>query len=75
MLDLRYNLQNKLKHGKEYLDCCMLLPQIHSIFPLVVDTYVLQPPISTSGETAFGSQVLPKEPVVIACWCDVRVEP
>jgi hypothetical protein len=44
-------------------------------FPLVVDTCVLQPPIATSGETASASQVLPKGPVVRACWCTVRAEP
>ena len=33
-------------------------------FPLVVDTYFLQPPISTSGETASTLQVFPKGPVV-----------
>jgi hypothetical protein len=42
---------------------------------LVVDTCVLQPPIATSGETTSASQVLPKGPVVRACWCIVRVEP
>jgi hypothetical protein len=36
-------------------------------FPLVVDTCVLQPPISTSGETASASQVLPKGPVIRVC--------
>jgi hypothetical protein len=44
-------------------------------FPLVVDTYVLQPPIATSGETASASQVFPKGLVVRACWCAIRVEP
>jgi hypothetical protein len=43
--------------------------------PLVVDTYVLQTPIATSGETASTSQVLLKGPVVRACWCIIRVEP
>ena len=43
--------------------------------PLVVDTCVLQPPIATSGETASASQVLPKGPVVRACWCTIRDEP
>jgi hypothetical protein len=45
---------------------------IHFAFPLVVDTYVLQPPIATSGETASASQVLPKGPVVGVCWCTIR---
>jgi hypothetical protein len=53
----------------------LLLYWIHFAFPLVVDTCVLQPPIVTSGETASASQVLPKGPVVRACWCVVRVEP
>jgi hypothetical protein len=53
----------------------VLLFWIHFAFPLVVDTCVLQPPIATSGETASASQVLPKGPVVRACWCIVRVEP
>jgi hypothetical protein len=44
-------------------------------FPLVVDTYVLQPPISTSGETTFASQVLFKGLIVSDCWCAIRVEP
>jgi hypothetical protein len=52
--------------------CCFLDPLA---FPLVVDTCVLQPPIATSGETASAPQVLPKGPVVRACWCIVRVEP
>jgi hypothetical protein len=43
--------------------------------PLVVDICVLQPPIATSGETASASQVLPKGPVVRACWCALGVEP
>jgi hypothetical protein len=42
---------------------------------LVVDTFVLQPPIATSSETASTSQVLSKGLVVRACWCIVRVEP
>jgi len=53
----------------------VLLPQIHSAFPLVVDTCVLQLPISTLGETASASQVLLKGPVVRACWCTIRIEP
>jgi hypothetical protein len=52
VLDQRYNLRSKLRKGKEYLDCCVLLSWIHFAFPLVVDTCVLQPPIATSGETA-----------------------
>jgi hypothetical protein len=44
-------------------------------FPLVVDTCVLQPPITTSCETASTSQVLSKEPVVRAYWCAIRTEP
>jgi hypothetical protein len=44
-------------------------------FPLVVDTYVMQPPITTSGETASALQVLPKGLVVRDCWCAIRVEP
>ena len=53
----------------------MLLLVIHFTFPLVVDTCVLQPPISTSSETASASQVLPKGPIVRACCCIIRVEP
>jgi hypothetical protein len=52
--------------------CCFW---IHFVFPLVVDTCVLQPPIATLGETASASQVLLKGPVVRACWCIVRDEP
>jgi hypothetical protein len=44
-------------------------------FPLAVDTCVLQHPISTLGETASASQVLPKGPIVRDCWCVVRFEP
>ena len=44
-------------------------------FPLVVDTCVLQPPIPTSGETAFSSQVLTKGPVVRDFWCTLGDEP
>jgi hypothetical protein len=44
-------------------------------FHMVVDTYVLQPPIATLGETASAPHVLLKGPVVRACWCSVRVEP
>jgi hypothetical protein len=44
-------------------------------FTLVVDTCVLQPPISTSGETSSASHVFLKGPVVRAYWCTVRVEP
>jgi hypothetical protein len=36
---------------------------------------VLQPPIATLSETASASQVLPKEPIVRACWCVIRTEP
>ena len=53
----------------------MLFPWIHFVFPLVVDTCALQPPIATSGETASALQVLLKGPVVRACWCIVRFEP
>jgi hypothetical protein len=53
----------------------LFLYWIHFVFPLVVDTCVLQPPIATSGETAFASQVLPKGPVVRACWCTLRDKP
>jgi hypothetical protein len=53
----------------------VLLSWIHFAFPLFVDTCVLQPPVSTSGETASTSQVLLKGPVVRVCWCIVRVEP
>jgi hypothetical protein len=42
---------------------------------LVVDTYVLQPLIATSGETTSTSQGLLKGPVVRVCWCTARVEP
>ena len=45
------------------------------IFPLVVDISILKPPIATSGETAYTSQVLPKGPVVRACGCALGVEP
>jgi hypothetical protein len=34
-----------------------------------------KPPIATLGETASALQVLPKGPVIRACWCVVRVEP
>jgi hypothetical protein len=44
-------------------------------FPLVVDTCVLQPPIVTSGETAYALQVFPKGPIVRYCWCAIRSEP
>jgi hypothetical protein len=47
----------KHKSGKEYLDCFVVFWN-HFAFPLVVDTYFLQPPIATSGETAFSSGVL-----------------
>jgi hypothetical protein len=53
----------------------VLLPWIHFSFHVVVDTCVLQPPITTSGEIASAPQVLPKGPVVRALWCVVRVEP
>jgi hypothetical protein len=42
---------------------------------LVVDIYVLQPPIATSVETASAWQVLSKGLVVRACWCALGVEP
>jgi hypothetical protein len=44
-------------------------------FPLVVDSCVLQPPISTLGETASTLQVFLKGLVVRACWCAIRYEP
>jgi hypothetical protein len=48
---------------------------IHFVFPLVIDICVLQPPIDTLGEDASTSQVLPKGPVVRACWCTFGAEP
>jgi hypothetical protein len=48
---------------------------VHFAFPLVVDKCVLQPPIATSGETASTLKLLPKGPIVRACWCVVRAEP
>jgi hypothetical protein len=53
----------------------VLLFWIHFECILVVDTCVLQPPISTSSKTASTLQVFPKGPLVRACWCVVRVEP
>ena len=53
----------------------MLFPSIHFAVPLVVDTCVLQPPISTSGETTSALRVLTKGSVVRVCWCIVRFEP
>jgi hypothetical protein len=67
-------VRSRHNSGKEYLDCCVLFPWIHFAFPLVAETCVLQPPIATSGETTSASQVLPKWPIVRACWCTVRVE-
>jgi hypothetical protein len=51
------------------------LPWIHFVFPLVVDACVLQPPITTSGETTSALQVFSKGPIVRACWRAIRAEP
>jgi hypothetical protein len=43
--------------------------------PLVVNICVLQPPIATSSEIAYASQVLSKGPIVRAYWCTLGDEP
>ena len=53
----------------------MLFSWDHFAYLLVVDTCVLQPLIASSGEIASASQVLPKGPVVRACWSTVRTKP
>jgi hypothetical protein len=53
--------------------CVVLLDPL--VFPLNVDTYVMQPPIATSGETASSLKVFPKGPVVRDCWFVFRFEP
>jgi hypothetical protein len=55
--------------------CCVVLVLDPLCLPLVVDICVLQPPITTSGETASASQVLLEGPVVRACWCALGAEP
>jgi hypothetical protein len=42
---------------------------------LVVDIYVLQPPIATSGGTSSSLQLFLKGPIVRACWCALGDEP
>jgi hypothetical protein len=68
VVDLRYSSHNRLRKIKNSYICVRVVPWIHFSFPLVVDTCVLQPPIATLGETASTLQVLPKGPVVRACW-------
>ena len=64
--------------SSQFNDRCMLCcccNKNHLILPWLQTSLSCNPLIAASGETASASQVLPKGPVVRACWCALGAKP